>query len=68
MSRCLSTRSPRILRPYCRRLLIRLDGTGASHGLIEHLPGLSTTRRKIASTSGFTLTAVEERATAMLPT
>ena len=52
---------------YRRRLLIRLDGAGAGHALIEHLLGLSTTRRKVAFTSGFTLTALEEHAIALLP-
>ena len=56
-----------IPRAYRRKILIRLDGAGASHGLIEHLLSLSTTRRKVAFTSGFTVTAVEERAIALLP-
>jgi hypothetical protein len=54
-------------RGYRRRVLIRLDGAGASHGLIEHLLSLSTTRRKVAFTSGFTITAAEEAAIADLP-
>lgn len=54
-------------RAYRRRILIRLDGAGASHALIEHLLSLSTARRKVAFTSGFTITAVEEAAIAELP-
>ena len=54
-------------RAYRRRILIRLDGAGASHGLIEHLLSLSTTRRRVAFTSGFTITTAEERAIADLP-
>jgi len=54
-------------RGYRRKILIRLDGAGASHALIEHLLSLSTTRRKVAFTSGFTVTAVEEAAIADLP-
>lgn len=54
-------------RGYRRRILVRLDGAGASHALIEHLLSLSTTRRKVAFTSGFTITAVEEAVIAALP-
>lgn len=54
-------------RSYRRKVLIRLDGAGASHALIEHLLSLSTARRKVAFTSGFTVTAVEEAAIADLP-
>jgi hypothetical protein len=49
------------------KILIRLDGAGASHGLIEHLLGLTTRRRTVAFTSGFTITETEERAIALLP-
>ncbi|HET9720714.1 MAG TPA: IS1380 family transposase [Solirubrobacteraceae bacterium] len=54
-------------RGYRRRILIRLDGAGASHALIEHLLSLSTAHRKVAFTSGFTVTAAEEAAIAELP-
>jgi len=54
-------------RCFGRRILIRLDGAGASHTLIEHLLSLSTARRKVAFTSGFTITATEEAAIADLP-
>jgi hypothetical protein len=54
-------------RAYRRRILIRLDGAGASHGLIEHLLSLCTARRKVAFASGFTITRLEEVAIAKLP-
>jgi hypothetical protein len=54
-------------RAYRSRILIRLDGAGASHALIEHLLSLSTTRRKVLFTSGFTITSTEEAAIADLP-
>lgn len=54
-------------RGYRRRILIRIDGAGASHALIEHLLSLSTTCRKVAFTSRFTITAAEEAAIADLP-
>lgn len=54
-------------RAYRRQIPIRLDGAGASHALIEHLLSLAPTRRKVAFTSGFTVTAMEEAAIADLP-
>jgi hypothetical protein len=56
-----------IPRAYRRKILVRLDGAGASHALIEHLLSLSTARRKVMFTSGFTITVAEERAIAHLP-
>jgi hypothetical protein len=50
-----------------RKILIRLDGAGASHALIEHLLSLTSVRRKVAFTSGFTITVAEEAAIAQLP-
>lgn len=52
---------------YRRQILIRLDGTGASHALIEHLLSLTTARRTVLFTSGSTITAMEEAAIADLP-
>lgn len=63
----LSDALAQLPRTYQRRILIRLDGAGASHGLIEHLLSLSTTRRKVAFTSGFTITRLEQEAIAQLP-
>ena len=54
-------------RGYRRKILIRIDGAGASHALIEHLLKLNTRRRKVAFTSGFPITAVDEQAIAELP-
>lgn len=56
-----------IPRAYRRKILIRLDGAGASHALIEHMLSLSSPRRKVMFTSGFTITALEEAAIADLP-
>jgi len=56
-----------IPRSHRGKILIRLDGAGASHGLIEHLLGLTTRRRIVAFTSGFTITESEERAIGLLP-
>ena len=54
-------------RGYRSKILIRIDGAGASHGLIEHLLRLGTGRRTVAFTSGFTITSVEEDAIGELP-
>jgi hypothetical protein len=50
-----------------RKILIRLDGAGASHEFIEHLARLSTKRRKLYFTSGFPITAADEEAIGQLP-
>ncbi|WP_454857503.1 transposase [Promicromonospora soli] len=49
------------------KVLIRIDGAGASHDTISHLEQLSTTRRRVAWTIGWTITSVEERAIKALP-
>src|SRR6185437_1406856 len=54
-------------RGYRRKILIRIDGAGASHALIEHLLSLNTRRHKVAFTSGFPITVVDEQAIAQLP-
>lgn len=50
-----------------RKILVRLDGAGASHEFLEHLARLSTTRRKVYFTSGFPITAADEDAIKDLP-
>jgi hypothetical protein len=49
------------------KIVVRLDGAGASHEFIEHLAGLSTTRRKVYFTSGFPITDADENAIKQLP-
>jgi hypothetical protein len=50
-----------------RKILVRLDGAGASHEFIEHLARLSSTRRKVYFTSGFPITEADENAIGQLP-
>jgi Transposase DDE domain group 1 len=50
-----------------RKILVRLDGAGASHEFIEHLAQLSSTRRKVYFTSGFPITEADENAIGQLP-
>lgn len=50
-----------------RRILVRLDGAGASHDLVEHLLGLSTRRMTVLFTCGWTILDTDEAAIAALP-
>jgi hypothetical protein len=52
---------------YRARLLIRVDGAGASHGLLERIEALNTTRRTVRYTVGWTITEADEEAIAALP-
>jgi hypothetical protein len=49
------------------RLLVRVDGAGASHELISHLLSLSSRRRTVLFTSGWAITAADEDAIGLLP-
>src|SRR5712672_2089072 len=49
------------------RLLVRVDGAGASHELISHLLSLSSRRRTVLSTSGWMITGADEQAIGLLP-
>jgi hypothetical protein len=40
---------------YRRQVLVRVDGAGASHKLVEHLLGLSTERKALLFTCGWTI-------------
>ncbi len=41
------------------RLLVRVDGAGASHELIAHLLSLATTRRTVLFTCGWAITGAD---------
>jgi Transposase DDE domain group 1 len=49
------------------KILVRLDGAGATHGLHEHMEKLTTTRRRVRFTTGWTITPADEAAIAELP-
>jgi Transposase DDE domain group 1 len=49
------------------RLLVRVDGAGASHELISHLLSLSSRRRTVLFTCGWAITAADEQAIKKLP-
>ncbi len=49
------------------KILIRVDGAGATHELLQHLEALNTTRRTVRYTVGWKITEDDEKAIARLP-
>jgi hypothetical protein len=47
---------------YRAKVLVRVDGAGTSHELVEHLLSMSSPRRKVLFTSGWMITAADEDA------
>lgn len=52
---------------YRRKLLIRVDGAGATHELLEHLEQMNRVWRSVRFTVGWTITAADETAIDRLP-
>ena len=50
-----------------RMIVVRVDGAGASHDLVEHLLSLNTKRKKALFTTGWMITAADEDAIAKIP-
>jgi hypothetical protein len=50
-----------------RRVLVRIDGAGASHKLIEHMLTLTSARKALLFTCGWTILDADEEAIAALP-
>jgi len=50
-----------------RKILVRVDGAGASHDLVEHLLGMSSPRRTVLFTCGWMITEADEDAIKMVP-
>jgi len=50
-----------------RKILVRVDGAGASHELIKHLLSLSSPRRTVLFTCGWMITAADEKAIRQVP-
>ncbi len=50
-----------------RKVLVRVDGAGASHELVEHLLSLSSPRRIMLFTCGWMITAADEDAIRQVP-
>lgn len=51
---------------YRAKILIRVDGAGASHALLERIEALNTTRRTVRYTVGWKITEADEAAIATL--
>jgi Transposase DDE domain group 1 len=49
------------------KILVRIDGAGATHDLLDHLEALNTARRTVRYLVGWTITADDEKAIAKLP-
>lgn len=52
---------------YRRKLLIRVDGAGATHELLEHLEQMNRVWRSVRFTDGWTITAADETAIGQVP-
>lgn len=52
---------------YRHKILIRVDGAGATHDLLEHLQRMNSAWRTVRFTVGWTITDVDEDAIAELP-
>jgi hypothetical protein len=52
---------------YRHKILIRVDGAGATHELLEHLQQMNTVWRTVRFTVGWTVTEADEDAIAELP-
>ena len=49
------------------KILVRVDGAGASHELVKHLLSMSSPRRKVLFTCGWMITAADEDAIRQVP-
>lgn len=49
------------------KILVRVDGAGATHDLLNHLEALNTTRRTVRYTVGWKIGDADEQAIALLP-
>jgi hypothetical protein len=52
---------------YRRKILVRVDGAGATHDFLEHLHQMNTAFRTVRFTVGWTITDTDETAIAALP-
>ena len=50
-----------------RKLLVRVDGAGATHALLDFFEGLNHAARRVVYTVGWTITPADEKAIAALP-
>ena len=53
--------------PPWSKLLVRIDGAAFSHGVLNHLAALTTTRRRVRLITGWAINDTDEQAIALLP-
>ncbi|HEX5300359.1 MAG TPA: transposase [Streptosporangiaceae bacterium] len=53
--------------PFRKRAVVRIDGAGASHDLVEHLLTLSSPRKTLLFTCGWMITKADEQAIMAVP-
>jgi hypothetical protein len=53
--------------PFRRKVIVRIDGAGASHDLVKHLLTLSSPRKTLLFTCGWMITEADENAIAAIP-
>ena len=49
------------------KVIVRVDGAGVTHDLMEHLLTVASPRRQVLFTCGWAITAADEKAIALLP-
>lgn len=49
------------------KILVRIDGAGATHHLLDHLEQLNTSRRRVRYSVSWKMTEADEKAIALLP-
>ncbi|MEV0395269.1 hypothetical protein [Polymorphospora rubra] len=52
---------------YRRKILIRVDGAGTTHDLLEHIKAMNRLWRSVKFTVGWTIIDADETVTAALP-
>ncbi|MBG0814277.1 IS1380 family transposase [Planomonospora sp. ID82291] len=65
--RVLTEAIAQIPETFRAKIWIRLDAAGATHNLVDHMQGLTTTRRTVRFTVGWKITGTDEAAIAKLP-
>ena len=65
--RVLATALRGLPRAGYRKILVRIDGAGATHALLEFLEGLNHAARRVTWTVGWKITTADETAIASLP-
>ncbi|WP_244501188.1 transposase [Streptomyces sp. TP-A0874] len=63
----LATALRQLPLPLWPKLLVRIDGAAFSHGLLDRLQSLTTSRRRVRWVTGWAINETDEQAIALLP-